>query len=297
MLSAKARRVLQIAVANFAVTFVLLAVTELACRYVEQVKAERQLPIELQKLPAKSGSELRVFAFGGSTVYSPLPKFGFVAEIQYWLSRLYPDRNFRVYNFGWPGVDTAYVLRELTHRLNDQPDLMIVITGGNEFFGQPGTAGRVDSIRQALFSHLATMRLLQRGVGRIMKSRKDYLPCQVAQWDRESASFQNRVATFKESMNLIVRRASQKGVKLIVGTLPSNISDWPPVYKRLAGRDKRYSDSVSRIQELLRDRKYQEASDAVTTAFSATERTQCCTFFADRFSLRWEPTLTPGSRS
>jgi tetratricopeptide (TPR) repeat protein len=70
-------------------------------------------------------------------------------------------------------------------------------------------------------------------------------------------------------MNLIVRRASQKGVKLIVGTLPSNISDWPPVYKRLAGRDKRYSDSVSRIQELLRDRKYQEASDAVTTAFSA----------------------------
>jgi hypothetical protein len=131
--------VLRIAVANFAVTFVLLAVTELACRYVEQVKAERQLPIELQKLPAKSGSELRVFAFGGSTVYGePLPKIGFVAEIQFCLSHLYPDHNFRVYNFGWPSVDTTYVLRELTHRLDDRPDLIIVITGHNEFFGQPG---------------------------------------------------------------------------------------------------------------------------------------------------------------
>ena len=155
MLSAKARRVLRIAVANLAIVFVLLTVTELVCRQLERVKAERQLPMELQKLPSKNSAELRVFAFGGSTVYGgPLQNVGFVAQIQYWLPRLYPGRNIRVYNFGWPGVDTTYVLRELTRRLDDQPDVIIAITGHNEFLG-PGPVGRVDSIRRMLFSHFA----------------------------------------------------------------------------------------------------------------------------------------------
>jgi tetratricopeptide (TPR) repeat protein len=270
MSSAKARRVLRIAVANLAIVFVLLTVTELVCRQLERVKAGRELPIELQTLPPKGRAELRVFAFGGSTVYGgSLQNVGFVAQIQYWLSRLYPDRNIRVYNLGWPGVNTTYVLRELTRRLDDQPDLIIAITGHNEFLWSGPEEG-LGRIRQMLFSHFAAMRLLQQSVRRIMKSRKDYaLPCQVAAWDRESTAYHSRVATFEESMNLIVRRASQRGVKLIVGTLPSNISDWPPVYKRLAGRDQRYLDTVSRIQELIRVRKYQEASDAVTAAFSA----------------------------
>ena len=50
-------------------------------------------------------------------------------------------------------------------------------------------------------------------------------------------------------------------------TLPTNLSDWPPVYKRLPGRGQPYADMVSGIQELLRGGKYEEATDAVTAGF------------------------------
>lgn len=270
MASPQARRALLIVAGNLAVMLALLTVTELVSRLLEQGRADLQHP-ELRRLPAKSGSELRVFAFGGSTVWGdPVPEVGFVAQMQHWVRRLYPDRDIRIYNFGKQGEPTSYVLHEFTRRLADQPDLIIVITGHNEFMYRGGEVnGQVPRIRQWLLSHFATMRLLEKCVGRFRMLRKGHMmPNQVEPWDRESALFKNRMATFGEEVNLIVARAREKGVALIVGTLPSNLSDWPPVYKRLSGRDQRYSHAVSRIQALLQSGKYGEASDAVTSAFN-----------------------------
>ena len=207
---------------------------------------------ELRRVPPKGPSEIRVFAFGGLTVFGLMvPKVAFVAQMEYWLHRLYPNRNIRVYNFGYPGVDTAYVLRQLTRRLNDQPDLVIVATGHNEFFGPHH--GRIDRLRDTLRLHFATMRLLDHFVEVMMEYRQEYImPCQVDVWDQESASYKERVATFNEELNQIVTRMRRKGVPLILCTLPSNLSDWPPVYKRLPGRGQPYAEMVSGIQELLR---------------------------------------------
>jgi tetratricopeptide (TPR) repeat protein len=268
MVLKKARKMGLIAVANLAVAFALLTFIELACRHWEQARIERHMPAELRRIPPKGPSEIRVFAFGGSTVFGlPVPEVAFVAQIQYWLHRLYPNRNIRVYNLGSPGEDTAYVLRQLTRRLDDHPDLVIVATGHNEFFGPHH--GRIDRLRDTLRLHFATMRLLTHFVDARMKSRQAYvMPCQVDVWDQESASYKSRIATFNEELNQIVKRVRQKGVPLILCTLTSNLSDWPPVYKRLPGRDRRYADAVSRIQELLRGGKYPEGSDAVTAGFS-----------------------------
>ena len=268
MVLTKARKVGLIAVTNLVVGFALLTLIELACRHWEQARIERHMPAELRRIPPKGPSEIRVFAFGGSTVFgAPVPEVAFVAQVQYWLHRLYPNRNIRVYNFGYPAVDTAYVLRQLTRRLDDQPDLVIVATGVNDFFGPHH--GRIDRLRYTLRLHFATMRLLGQFDYAMMRSWQGYImPCQVDVWDQESASYKGRIATFNEELNQIVKRVRQKGVPLILCTLPSNLSDWPPVYKRLPGRDRRYIDAVSRIQELLRGGKYQEASDAVTTGFS-----------------------------
>jgi len=70
-------------------------------------------------------------------------------------------------------------------------------------------------------------------------------------------------------MDLIVQRVSERGIPLIVGTLPSNLSDWPPVYKRLAGSDRRYGRTIWRIQHLLRERRYDAAADAVRAGFAS----------------------------
>jgi len=214
-----------------------------------------------------------VFTFGGSTVYGqPVPELGFVAQLQYWLRRIYPDRDIRIYNFGVPGANTSYVLEEMTRRLDEHPDLIIVITGHNEFLhptdAQPN--GRLARIREILFRDFATVRVLHWRVQRIMGFRKDYvMPCQVAPWDRKSEAFDRHVAGFEDEMKLIIQRACQRNIKLIVGTLPSNVSDWPPVYKQLAGRDQRYLDAVSQIQNLTSEGKYREASDALTAGLSS----------------------------
>src|SRR5262245_17821347 len=143
----RARRILLLIAGNLAVTAVLLTVVELVCRRVEQMRIDGQLPEQLRRLPPKESAELRVFTFGGSTVYGvPVPEVGFAAQLQYWLQNLYPERNIRVYNYGRWGKDTAYVLRQVEHRLDDDPDLVIVITGHNEFFGSP-PHGRMDRLQ------------------------------------------------------------------------------------------------------------------------------------------------------
>jgi tetratricopeptide (TPR) repeat protein len=261
------RRVLLIAVVNLSVTLVLLGGAELVCRHAEQASIDRKLPAQLRTLSAKTPSELRVFAFGGSTVFGvPVPEVGFVAQMQYWLQRLYPDRNIRVYNYGWWAENTGYVLRQFTHRLEAQPDLVIVITGHNEFLGSPPSGG-LDSIQQTLRSRFATVRLLRQGSSLIKKTPPSFvMPCEVVPWDRKAAYFKGKMAEFEASLQAIVRQASKAGVPLIVGTLAANLSDWPPVYKRLAGRERRYQETVTAIQQLLRGGKYQDASAAVNAA-------------------------------
>ena len=219
------------------------------------------------QLSPKSSSEVRVFLFGGSTVYGvPVPEVAFVRQTGYWLRQLFPDRNIRIYNFGAPGRDTAFVRAQFERRLADQPDLTVVITGHNEFL-RPSTPARkpVADIRGALSAHLATMRLVERGVNRMMKWRKaNVMPDQVEPWDRRSPEFERRLAAYEADLKEIVATARQHGVKLILGTLPSNLADWPPVYQRLSNRDSRYSELVSRIQRLLREEKYREASQAIS---------------------------------
>jgi tetratricopeptide (TPR) repeat protein len=113
------------------------------------------------------------------------------------------------------------------------------------------------------------MRLLEHLVDVRKKSQQALVtPCQVDVWDQGSVSYKGRIDDFNEELNLIVKRVRQKGIPLILCTMTSNLSDWPPVYKRLPGRDQRYADVVSNIQELVQDGKYQEASDAVTTGFN-----------------------------
>ncbi len=283
MTSPKVRLVLLTAVVNLGVLLALMTVTELVARHVERAKYPW---IQPQQVPPKRGSELRVFTFGASTVWGePVPEIGFVAQMRYWLRRFYPDRDIRIYNFGARGRNTAWVRRELTSRLDEQPDLIIAETGGTEFAQWEDHEG-LARVPDLLFDNSATMRLLQRAVGKVTGSRGvDPMPCQVLPWDRESAHFKHRIATFEKELNLIVELTRQKHVPLILATSPTNLSDWPPVYKRVPGRDQRYFDTVSRIQQLLRDGKYGEAADAVTTGFNLYPEDAMLYFLRGRIQL------------
>ena len=260
------RGALKVVAANIAITIGLLAVIELTSRVAEYVVDRQQL--KNGQLPQKHDSELRVFVFGGSSVYGmPVPEVAFVAQMQYWLKRLYPERNIRIYNFGMPGANTRYALQEFHRRLADQPDLMIVITGHNEFLA-PFSSERATSVDEKLARYFSTVRLVDRALAHMMRYRKGAVtPDHVEPRDRLSVAFRNRVAVFEQSIRDMVSQARQHNVKLIVATLPSNMADWPPIHRKLPGRDQHYSDLVSRIQDCLRKGEYREASAAISSGF------------------------------
>ena len=270
MRSSRVRRAVFVVIVNAAVTVGLLAVIELVCRWVEQRHLDAKLPELARMLPSRAPGELRVFTFGGSSVFGmPVPELGFVAQMQYWLQRLYPDRLIRMVNYGRPGQDTAYVLSQVRRRLADQPDLVIVITGHNEFLRSP-PRGRAGRVLEFLLEHAASVRLLQWGNDRLMRGRTDIvMPCQVMAWDRDAPYFDRRLRVFEQNLQLVVQAVTERHIPLIIGTLPSNVCDWPPVYKRLEGRDGRYRETVSRIQQLLGESRYAEASEALDTGLTA----------------------------
>jgi tetratricopeptide (TPR) repeat protein len=267
--------VLKLAAVNLTILLGLLAVLELGSRFLEHgahkpTSAETDVSEELQ-LPPKSSSELRVFMFGGSTVYgSPVPEVAFVSQTEYWLRQLFPDRNIKVYNFGSPGRDMRFVRNRFAHRLADRPDLAVVITGHNEFLQSTPRHTSIADLHAALSQHLATMRLVDRVVNQFRTARKAYvMPDRIVPRDRQSVSFASKVSSFEADFKDMIARAQQRGVKLIVGTLPANVADWPPVYQRLSNRDNQYSELVSRIQGLILIAKYREASAAISAGFSA----------------------------
>ena len=274
-------RILTVIAVNLGIVLFILAAVELTCRFLESRaihpkqsgQAQPQQPTVDQRLlaqlpAAKSASEFRVIVLGGSTVYGvPVPEIAFVAQLRYWIHRLYPERNIGIYNFGYPGATTADVLNHFRTAMGAQPDLIVVITGHNEFI-RPDTDSRLDRIRENLERHSATMRAIQNVVTGMMKYRKStVMPAQVLPRDRQSASFRNKVALFENELNEIVQTAARSHVKLVVGTLPSNLADWPPIFKRLTGRDQRYTDTVYRIQQLLSEGKSAEAQEAISQGF------------------------------
>lgn len=264
MLSSRVQRGLLIVIVNVVVTVGLLTLTELVCRWVDQRQLDAKLPAVARWLPPKAAGELRVFTFGGSSVFGvPVPELAFVAQMQYWLQRLYPDRLIRMVNYGRPGQDTAYVLQQVKRRLSEQPDLVIVITGHNEFLGAP-PRGRAGRVMQYLLPRFATARIARWVAERFMKGRTSFvMPCHVTPWDRAAPYFRRRMREFEENLQSVVDVVSEQHIPLIIGTLPSNLSDWPPVYKRLVGRDAGYRETVSHIQELLRAGEYRDASDVL----------------------------------
>jgi tetratricopeptide (TPR) repeat protein len=270
MTGSRVRRWLLIAAVNVAVTLALFAAIELICRRIEQREIDAKLPAALVHLPPKRPGELRVFVFGGSTVHGvPVPEVGFVAQMQYWLGRLYPQRDIRLYNYSWWGEDTAYASRQVTRRIDAQPDLVIVISGHNEFLGSP-PRGAADRLQEMLRARFATARLLRTLTGR-MKTRDtaSVMPCDVRPWLRGTDYFATALSSYERSMQRIVRDVTERGVPLIVGTLTANLSDWPPAYKRLADRDRAYADRVLQIRQLLAEGQSRAAADALRDAMTA----------------------------
>jgi lysophospholipase L1-like esterase len=183
---------------------------------------------ERPELPPKRSDVFRILALGGSTVQGvPDGDFGFVTQLALGLPTLSGEREIEILNLARSGASSAEVRDLLGAGLAAEPDLVILLTGHNEFLAPHATrglAGWLQRTRDA--SYLA----------RALSARADATSADpAAPVPTVGPELREDVLdAFARNLDRIVETAGRAGVPLLLLTAPANLADWPPAHRHLA---------------------------------------------------------------
>lgn len=227
-------------------------------------------------LDPKPAGTVRIFLVGGSVIEGyPQPRhLASSAFLQAMLEDTWPERKVEVINLGATAIASFPVLGILTEALDYEPDLVVIHTGHNEFFGAYGVA----SVSRA-GNHpwmLRTTRWIQsfalmQGLNQLLHPDRGQLNRTLMETmmghqhvgprdDRRQAAARNLHANVSE----MLRRCQAAGVPAIVCTQPTNERDLAPV-----GTDDLNALSAADQQEVAR--LLTEATSALPTNAAAAE--------------------------
>src|SRR3989344_353774 len=203
----------------------------------------------------KKPDEFRIFVYGGSTVQGiPIPKIGFVNQLQYQLNHVFEGKSVKVYNFGWAGFNSTRIRYWLSRTIHGNPDLIIVYTGENEFIYP-----QLDSyflVRTATFvkNHSDLGKIIlhatKSGQGENkVKSSDDKFPAYAA----NKFYVYLKKLIFQNNLRAIVFEAKKSQIPLILGIPAHNIADWPPVGREVTTLDTPtdYKEGYELVKKLI----------------------------------------------
>ncbi len=144
------------------------------------------------------------------------------------------------------------------------PDLLIVLSGHNEFLSR-----RIESLPDKILASFALTRALVRILNR-MQTALFPLPENVVMpihegYDRESSLFKKKVQAYFDNLRIIVETARKNNKPIILLTAPSNVSDWPPVHKRIAtiGYDEDHKSRIVEVDRILANGSSDKAIESI----------------------------------
>lgn len=199
-------------------------------------------------LKNKTDSTFRVFVQGASTVVGfPFYKNGsFPRILKHRLSRTFPEKNIEIINTGITAVN-SYTLWDLTDQIIEQnPDLVIIYAGHNEYYGALGSGSAVFTgnhpllVRSYLrFKNLRFFQLLENAYSRIFESENDTgykvgettlmeVMAREQQIPYNSELYNVGIGQFKSNFEKIISKYQNKDIPVILSTLVSNVKDIPP---------------------------------------------------------------------
>jgi tetratricopeptide (TPR) repeat protein len=196
----------------------------------------------------KSSRTFRIFCLGESTMYGyPYPSNVTAPRfLKDRLVTLFPDRNIEVINLGIPAISSSVVLELVKQVVNYNPNLIIVYSGHNEFYGTYGVASTeyvgynknlLDFYLQ--LRKLKTVALLREGVNRLrslfyrneQQTRKATFLERMVQ-DRfiiyGSPKYNRAKQLFQRNLNEMADIASKNNIPICFTTLVSNWKDQYP---------------------------------------------------------------------
>jgi len=233
----------------------------------------------------KSKDSFRIFIQGGSTA-AGFP-YGRWASLQGMLEqrfkRLYPEKNIEIINTAMAAVNSYTLLDFVDEIIAQQPDLVLIYAGHNEYLGIMGVGsafaakgGRLATLLHLKFKNWRLYQLLQKlysfafAPDKAPSKSNQTLMSQVAKEKEialDSDLYQQGVAQFKGNMSLILAKYQTAGIPVVLGNLVSNENgqvpfsslekvDWQQVKAKLTKQNA--TAEVKRLQSLIAQEKSAE---------------------------------------
>lgn len=213
-------------------------------------------------LVKKPKNGFRIFVFGGSTAagYPYMYNGSFSTMLRVLLQKSYPEIHFEVLNFAMTAVNSFTVVDLLNRTWKYSPDLILIYTGHNEFYGALGV-GSVESLGHSrgiikaylYLSNHKTFQLVQNSINWFIR----LLQTNHTKQDNSQGTLMERIVkkkqiryrdslykvalkNFQENITEVMHESKQQGVPLIISTISSNILDQEPFTNEFLSR----SDSL-----------------------------------------------------
>ena len=219
----------------------------------------------------KSQNTRRIFVLGGSDVmgFPFLAQGSFAQFLSLGLKSLDPEHDYQVVNLGGFGYASYRVLRVFKDALNFEPDLMIVMTGHNEFLEKREYSAPEKITRlQKKLSRYKIYCLLKAMVFRIHKAPAKPLIATEVKWEHFTLDPEMRakiIEHYKFNINQMASLAAEKKVPLLMLTLPVNLRDFPPFHSEHrkdlgAGELAEWNNYFAESEKLLSEKQFAEAA-------------------------------------
>lgn len=227
----------------------------------------------------KPEKAFRVFVLGESSAagYPYMPNGAFSRYLQQRLESMYPNYTIEVVNLGITAINT-YTIRDLMPGILEQkPDLLVIYTGHNEYYGALGV-GSVETLGNSRFfvnlalylNRFKTFELL-RDVIRSVKGSVAPAGGEKAEGTLMSRIAKNQyiaynsdvykagLKQFEGNMRDILQMAKDKNVPVILGTLVSNLKDQKPFVSARSGNNPSAADIYAKALAEYNNGNYEKA--------------------------------------
>lgn len=271
---------------------------EVAYRYFNQVK---NIPTTIEDVfdQQKKNNAFRVFVLGESSAagFPYMPMGSFSRYIRKRLELNYPNNTIEVVNISLSAINSYTLLDLLPEVLTQKPDLILIYTGHNEYYGALGV-GSMESLGTSrtivklilYLNKYKTVQLIKSILSSILSTLKDEnvndepgtLMSRMAQdqyINLNSDKYILGLEQFKDNMRDILQMIQEHKVPVIIGELVSNLKDqkpfisipienYPTANQVFVEATNRFNDQSYKQADSL----YRLAKDLDALKFRATEK-------------------------
>ncbi|MCF8267049.1 MAG: hypothetical protein K9I69_03115 [Ignavibacteriales bacterium] len=238
----------------------------------------------------KREGAFRIFVLGGSTTagFPYPPNISFPRHIKRKLGELFPDKRIEVINTGISAIGTFVITDILDEIISADPDLVLIYSGHNEFYGVfgAGSTTRISSSPWLIRLHLnfKDFRLYQL-IENIVFSAAEFTSFPAgkqqntlmaemisdAEIGLNSDTYNDVSAYYRENLERMIRKLKAEKIPVIIGELVSNLQ-LPPMDKRGGRAKELYKAGMQKYRErnfFEADSLLQKAGDSDEVRFRA----------------------------